>query len=296
MTKRWRDVLQIHPAAELFPLMTLDELRALGEDIKRRGGLPAVPLVLWEAEKNAQQFLLDGRNRLDAMEAAGLPVLDKEGKDLDWNLSLQCTRLRGGNPYAIVVSTNIHRRHLTGEQRRELIAKLIDAQPQKSDRQIAETVNASHHTVGSVRSEMERRGQIAHVPTRTDTKGRKQPAKKAPTSRAKPANKPKNAPTRDDIGPASTNEADRLRVRVEELQADKRRLEMKVAGLEKAAPKPPPGSKPASRCSICHEKKQAVLRPVFICDRCVDIHDVREAAPPDDGLDIPESLRREPPR
>jgi len=75
---------------------------------------------------------------------------------------------------------------------------------------------------------------------------------------------------------------------------------MKVAGLEseveeaKAAAKPPPGSKPASRCSICHEKKQAVLRPVFICDDCVDIYEVREAAPPDDGLDIPTSLRRAP--
>ena len=75
---------------------------------------------------------------------------------------------------------------------------------------------------------------------------------------------------------------------------------MKVAGLEseveeaKAAAKPPPGSKPASRCSICHEKKQAVLRPGFICDDCVDIYEVREAAPPDDGLDIPTSLRRAP--
>jgi hypothetical protein len=93
-----------------------------------------------------------------------------------------------------------------------------------------------------------------------------------------------------------------LRVRVEELQADKRRLEMTVAGLEseveeaKAAAKPPPGGKPASRCSICHEKKQAVLRPVFICDDCVDIYEVREATPPDDGLDIPENLRREPVR
>jgi hypothetical protein len=36
-----------------------------------------------------------------------------------------------------------------------------------------------------------------------------------------------------------------------------------------------------------------VLRPVFICDGCVDIFDVREAAPPDDGLDIPESPRWE---
>src|SRR5262249_49547124 len=107
-----------------------------------------------------------------------------------------------------------------------------------------------------------------------------------------------NSKARDDIGPANAGEAaERLRVRVEELKADKRRLEMKVAELEseveeaRAAAKPPPGSKPASRCSICHEKQQAVLRPVFICDGCVDIHDVREAAP-DDG--IPASLRRAP--
>src|SRR6516225_7752381 len=94
----WRDVLPIHPAAELFPLMSPDELRELGEDIKKHGGLPAMPLVLWEAEKDAPQFLLDGRNRLDAMEAVGLPVLDNEGKCLAWNLSCQSTRIRGEDP------------------------------------------------------------------------------------------------------------------------------------------------------------------------------------------------------
>jgi hypothetical protein len=36
MTKSWRDVLPIHPAAELFPLMSPGELRALGEDIKTK--------------------------------------------------------------------------------------------------------------------------------------------------------------------------------------------------------------------------------------------------------------------
>jgi hypothetical protein len=77
--------------------------------------------------------------------------------------------------------------------------------------------------------------------------------------------------------------------------AQVRALESKVKEA-KAAAKPPPGSKPASRCSICHEKKQAALRPVFICDNRVDICEVREAAPPDDGLDIPESLRRGPAR
>jgi hypothetical protein len=37
--KGWRDVLPIHPAAELFPLMAPDELRALGADIKKSGKL-----------------------------------------------------------------------------------------------------------------------------------------------------------------------------------------------------------------------------------------------------------------
>jgi len=78
------------------------------------------------------------------------------------------------------------------------------------------------------------------------------------------------------------------------LQADKRRLEIKIAGLEseiedlKGAAKSAPESKSGSRCSICHEKKHALLRPVFICDGCVDVYEVREAIPPpDDGLDIP---------
>jgi hypothetical protein len=39
-------------------------------------------------------------------------------------------------------------------------------------------VKVSHNTVGAVRSELEGRGQIDHVATRTDTKGRKQAARK----------------------------------------------------------------------------------------------------------------------
>ena len=37
MSKSWRDVLLIHPAADLFPRMSEPELRALGEDIKKQG-------------------------------------------------------------------------------------------------------------------------------------------------------------------------------------------------------------------------------------------------------------------
>ena len=41
----WRDQINVHPAADLFPMMTPDELKALGEDIKKNG--LAVPVMMW---------------------------------------------------------------------------------------------------------------------------------------------------------------------------------------------------------------------------------------------------------
>src|SRR5262249_25952616 len=81
-------------------------------------------------------------------------------------------------PYAYVISANIHRRHLTAEQKRDLIAKLIKATPEKSDRQIAEQAKSNRTTVGQIRKTLEKSGDVSIVDTRTDTKGREQPAKK----------------------------------------------------------------------------------------------------------------------
>ena len=47
------------------------------------------------------------------------------------------------DPCEFVLSANVHRRHLTAEQKRELIAKVLKAQPEKSNRQVAEQVKAS---------------------------------------------------------------------------------------------------------------------------------------------------------
>jgi hypothetical protein len=61
----WRDILPVHPAAEIFPLMSPDELRALGEDIKKHG--LREPVVLFAEEggggiyRETEQLLLDGR-------------------------------------------------------------------------------------------------------------------------------------------------------------------------------------------------------------------------------------------
>ena len=122
-------------------------------------------------------FLLDGRNCFAVMELVGLyPLAPREG-----GLTLARYILEKpptGDPYAFVLSANVHRRHLTGEQKRELIGKVLKAQPDSSNRRIARAGEVDHKTVGSVRDELEGRGEIPHVETRQDSKGRQQPARK----------------------------------------------------------------------------------------------------------------------
>jgi DNA-binding Lrp family transcriptional regulator len=88
---------------------------------------------------------------------------------------------QGIDPYAFVISANIHRRHLTGYQRDELIAKLLKADPTKSNRRIAKMAKASHPHVAKVREQLEKKGDVETVTTSVDTKGRQQPAKKPQT-------------------------------------------------------------------------------------------------------------------
>src|SRR5262249_27845924 len=64
-------------------------------------------------------------------------------------------------------------------QKRDLIGQLIKAQPEKSNRRIAKTVGVSHPHVAKVRDDLEGSGDVETVTTSIDTRGRKQPAKKA---------------------------------------------------------------------------------------------------------------------
>ena len=76
--KSWRDVLPVHPAVEMFPLMSPDELKDLGADIKQKG--LSQPVSLWRTETGYS--LLDGRNRLDAMEMVGIKVVLDANEEL----------------------------------------------------------------------------------------------------------------------------------------------------------------------------------------------------------------------
>jgi hypothetical protein len=183
----WREVLPIHPAAMLLPRMTDTELKELGVDIGANGLQIGVIIRL---DENGREELLDGVSRLDAMVLAGIEVV----KDGEFNRDQVLHQFVGGNvdPYHFVLSVNLHRRHLTNEQKTELIGKLLDLKSGASDRQIATLTGTSHPTVAKVRREKEAGGKITTSPTRTDKRGRQQPA-------TKPATKPPQAPPVIDV-------------------------------------------------------------------------------------------------
>jgi ParB-like chromosome segregation protein Spo0J len=183
----WRDHIRIHPAAAMFPRLDDAELVALGEDIKSNGLISAIAIDL---DDNENITLIDGQNRLDALERVGLKVnifkhgeklsleaIDADGDYIDLRIRQPITAIYC-EPVEYIISTNIHRRHLTPETKRNLIAQLLKENPERSDRATAELVKVDHKTVAAVRRQEEDVGSIPHVEKRVDTKGRKQPASK----------------------------------------------------------------------------------------------------------------------
>jgi len=97
-------LLEPHPLAELFPLMSDDEYKALVADIKEHGLFD--PVVVYEGK------ILDGRNRYRACWES--------------DISVQLVDYEGDDPLAFVVSHNLKRRHLNESQRAMVAAKIAN--------------------------------------------------------------------------------------------------------------------------------------------------------------------------
>lgn len=94
---------EVHPAADLFPMLDESALQELAADIKTNGLVH--PVVLYQGK------VLDGRNRLAACKLAGVaPTFST------WD---------GPSPTAYVMSANLKRRHLAPSERVQLA---IDAE------------------------------------------------------------------------------------------------------------------------------------------------------------------------
>ena len=155
--------LKFRPLADIFPLMEGEEFDALVADIKAYG--LREPIIVYGGK------ILDGRNRYLACRAAGVDPTFCEYLTV---AAVSCSEMI--HPADYVMSANIHRRHLTAEQKRELIARLLKERPETSDRVIAKTAKVSPTTVAKVRGTTVQPGQLEEKRVGADCKARKQPA------------------------------------------------------------------------------------------------------------------------
>jgi hypothetical protein len=127
-----------HELANVFDMIAGVEAKGFEASIAKDGIL--VPIKLFEGR------ILDGRNRYRAAKAVGYRF-----KPTDFE------RFTGtyAEAEAYVISTNVNRRHLTNAQKQDLIRKMIEKNPDASNRRIAQLCGLpSHATVGKVRDGM----------------------------------------------------------------------------------------------------------------------------------------------
>ena len=117
---------EIHPVADLFPMLPDDELRDLAADIKIRGQLQ--PIVL-----DSDGRILDGRNRFQACKLAGVEP--------------QFVTYEGDDPDGYALAVNISRRHMTKGQQAIVIARAQGVMKHDSTRKAAADAGMSRDRV-----------------------------------------------------------------------------------------------------------------------------------------------------
>jgi len=105
--ERYPDIKGVHPAADIFPMMSAVELAALAENIREFGQEYAVII-------DKQGMLIDGRNRLAACDLAGVPVSIEA-----WDEST--------DPITYVIQLNLLRRQLDVGQKAAVAARIAKA-------------------------------------------------------------------------------------------------------------------------------------------------------------------------
>lgn len=95
-----------HPAANAFPLLPLDEIIALADDIYAHG--QRAPITI-----DREKRIIDGRNRWIACEIAGIEQTFETVRD-------------GTDLLELIISANMHRRHLTTSQRAAIATELAN--------------------------------------------------------------------------------------------------------------------------------------------------------------------------
>lgn len=128
---------------QVMPPLTADEYAELKSDIEQRG-------VMVPVEYDEEGNILDGHHRVQICEELGITDFPK----------IVRTGFTEAEKRTHARKLNIARRHLSGEQKRELTKDEMRNNPYRSDRQVANDLGVSNGFVSRVRKEMERDGEL----------------------------------------------------------------------------------------------------------------------------------------
>lgn len=143
---------------QVMPPLTADEYNELKDDIANRGVM--VPI---EFDENGN--VLDGHHRLKICDELGI-------KDFPKVIRAGMTE---NEKRTHARKLNMARRQLTTTQRRQIVQDQLQETPEKSDRQIAESIGVSNSTVSYQRKKMEESGQLCESHSSIGADGKERP-------------------------------------------------------------------------------------------------------------------------
>jgi hypothetical protein len=119
----WRQHIAVHPICDRYPLMSLERLRELADDIAAVGIRDEI--LTCRTKQGGPLTLIEGRDRLNACQLLGWPIFDGKG---NWSRKILphvhfLGVLTGDQIRSVVRSKNYLRKHLTESQRAMIAAE-----------------------------------------------------------------------------------------------------------------------------------------------------------------------------
>ena len=165
-TIEWNGVTYTCPFSELMPPLTAEVRTELKADIEMNG-------ILYDVVVTDQNEVIDGHHRLAIAAELELTAVPMK----------VVTGLTADEKQRRAEDLNLHRRHLTQEQKRAIIDRRLRADPSVSNNTIASSVGADGKTVAAQRKKLE---STSEIPKLAATRGKDGKTRKASRSPAEP--------------------------------------------------------------------------------------------------------------
>lgn len=240
-------------------------------------GFQVMPPLTADERAELESSILENGVQVPILVAADGTIVDGHHRDeIARKHNLHCPRtisdkgeqeLRG-----LAFSLNLHRRHLSREQKRQIVAESIKADPQLSDREHGRRTGVSKNTAAAVRDELTESGQIDHFAERIDP-------------RTGNASQPATKPRREVIFTDEVGEEIGRAVEYDDMLVDEEREQWET------------DQRNAIECSSCAQDfDSSVITEVdpenLLCPQCLDTFD--DVAPEPEPAEPERKARRRP--